>query len=55
MNIGLPLMDGFETTRQIRRLWKNGLKIIAITARVLPVSMKSASSLAWTASENLLN
>ncbi len=36
MNIGMPLMDGFEATRQIRRLRKNGLKIIAITARVLP-------------------
>lgn len=36
MNIGMPLMDGFEATSQIRRLWKNELKIIAITARVLP-------------------
>lgn len=36
MNIGMPLMDGFEAASQIRRLWKNELKIIAITARVLP-------------------
>jgi CheY-like chemotaxis protein len=36
MNIGMPLMDGFEATRQIRKVWKNGLKIVAITARVLP-------------------
>lgn len=36
MNIGMPLMDGFEATRQIRKVWKNGIKIIAITARVLP-------------------
>lgn len=36
MNIGMPLMDGFEATRQIRKVCKNGLKIIAITARVLP-------------------
>ena len=36
MNIGMPKMDGIETTREIRRRWKNGLKIIAITAYVLP-------------------
>lgn len=36
MNIGMPKMDGIETARQIRRHWKNGLKIIAITAYVLP-------------------
>jgi CheY-like chemotaxis protein len=36
MNIGMPKMDGIETTREIRRRWRNGLKIIAITAYVLP-------------------
>lgn len=36
MNIGMPKMDGIETAREIRRRWKNGLKIIAITAYVLP-------------------
>ncbi len=36
MNIGMPEMDGIETTREIRRRWRNGLKIIAITAYVLP-------------------
>jgi CheY-like chemotaxis protein len=36
MNIGMPLMDGIEATRQIRKLWKNGQKIIALTANVLP-------------------
>lgn len=36
MNIGMPKMDGIETTREIRRRWKKGLKIIAITAYVLP-------------------
>jgi CheY-like chemotaxis protein len=36
MNIGMPLMDGFQATRQIRKLWKNGLKIIALTAYILP-------------------
>ncbi len=36
MNIGMPKMDGIETTREIRRLWHNSLKIIAITAYVLP-------------------
>ncbi|HSD57408.1 MAG TPA: response regulator, partial [Methanotrichaceae archaeon] len=36
MNIGMPEMDGIETTREIRRRWQNGLKIIAITAYVLP-------------------
>lgn len=36
MNIGMPKMDGIETAREIRRRWKNGLKIIALTAYVLP-------------------
>lgn len=44
MNIGMPLMDGFEATRQIRRLWKDGLTIIAITARVLPGIRKECLS-----------
>ncbi len=36
MNIGMPEMDGIETTLEIRRRWKNGMKIIALTAYVLP-------------------
>jgi CheY-like chemotaxis protein len=36
MNIGMPEIDGIETTRKIRRRWRNSLKIIAITAYVLP-------------------
>ncbi len=36
MNIGMPKMDGIETAREIRRRGKNSLKIIAITAYVLP-------------------
>lgn len=36
MNIGMPEMDGIETTREIRRRWQDSLKIIAITAYVLP-------------------
>jgi CheY-like chemotaxis protein len=44
MNIGMPLMDGFEATRQIRKLRKNRLKIIAITARVLPGIKKECLS-----------
>ena len=36
MNVGLPEMDGLEATRQIRRLFHNGPKIIAVTAYALP-------------------
>jgi CheY-like chemotaxis protein len=36
MNVGLPEMDGLEATRQIRRLFKNGPRIIAVTAYAVP-------------------
>jgi CheY-like chemotaxis protein len=36
MNIGLPEMDGMEVTRQIRRIFQNGPRIIAVTAYALP-------------------
>jgi CheY-like chemotaxis protein len=36
MNVGLPEMDGMEVTRQIRKLFQNGPKIIAVTAYALP-------------------
>jgi CheY-like chemotaxis protein len=36
MNVGLPVMDGLEATRQIRKLFRNGPKIIAVTAYALP-------------------
>jgi CheY-like chemotaxis protein len=36
MNVSMPLMDGIEATRQIRKRWQNGQKIIALTANVLP-------------------
>jgi len=36
MNIGMPLLDGLETTCEVRRRWQNGPRIVAITARVLP-------------------
>jgi CheY-like chemotaxis protein len=36
MNVGLPEMDGIEVTRQIRRIFQNGPKIIAVTAYDLP-------------------
>lgn len=36
MNVGMPEMDGIEATRRIRRLFRNGPKIIAITAYVHP-------------------
>jgi CheY-like chemotaxis protein len=36
MDIRMPKTDGFETTREIRKLGQKGLKIIAITAYVFP-------------------
>jgi len=36
MNVGMPEMDGLEATRQIRGLFQNGPKIIAVTAYALP-------------------
>jgi CheY-like chemotaxis protein len=36
MNVGLPEMDGMEVTRQIRRIFRNGPRIIAVTAYALP-------------------
>ena len=36
MNVGLPEMDGMEVTRQIRRIFQNGPRIIAVTAYALP-------------------
>ena len=36
MNVGLPEMDGMEVTRQIRGIFQNGPRIIAITAYALP-------------------
>jgi CheY-like chemotaxis protein len=36
MNVGMPEMDGIEATRQIRKLFQNGPKIIAVTAYALP-------------------
>jgi CheY-like chemotaxis protein len=36
MNVGLPVMDGIEATRQIRMLFENGPKIIAVAAYALP-------------------
>ncbi|MGZ6230470.1 MAG: response regulator [Syntrophales bacterium] len=36
MNVGLPLMDGLEATRQIRKLFRIGPKIIAVTAYAFP-------------------
>jgi CheY-like chemotaxis protein len=36
MNVGLPEMDGIEATRQIRGLFRDGPKIIAVTAYALP-------------------
>lgn len=36
MDIVMPEMDGLETAREIRKLGQNGLKIIGITAYVVP-------------------
>jgi CheY-like chemotaxis protein len=36
MNVRMPLMDGIEATREIRRVFPNGPKIVAITAYALP-------------------
>jgi CheY-like chemotaxis protein len=36
MNVGMPEMDGIEATKQIRKLFQNGPKIIAITAYAIP-------------------
>ena len=36
MNVGLPEMDGMEVTKQIRRIFQNGPRIIAVTAYALP-------------------
>ena len=36
MNVGLPDMDGMEITRQIRRIFQNVPRIIAVTAYALP-------------------
>jgi len=36
MNLGLPVMDGLDATRQIRKPFRNGPKIIAVTAYAFP-------------------
>lgn len=36
MNVGLPDVDGMEVTRQVRRSFPNGPRIIAVTAYALP-------------------
>jgi CheY-like chemotaxis protein len=36
MSVGMPLMDGIEATREIRRFFENRLKIVAVTAYALP-------------------
>lgn len=36
MDIIMPGMDGMQATREIRMLRKNGLKILAVTAHVIP-------------------
>ena len=32
MDVQMPVMDGIEAARKVRERWKNGPKIIAITA-----------------------
>jgi CheY-like chemotaxis protein len=36
MNVGMPVMDGIEATREIRRVFPDGPKIVAVTAYALP-------------------
>lgn len=36
MNICMPLMDGIETTIEIRRRYRNGPRIVALTAYTFP-------------------
>jgi len=40
MNVRMPLMDGMEATRQIRRRWQNKQKIIALTALAYPEAVE---------------
>jgi two-component system, sensor histidine kinase and response regulator len=36
MDIAMPVMDGITATKEIRRIWPNGPKIIAIMAYLMP-------------------
>jgi CheY-like chemotaxis protein len=36
MGVGMPGMDGIEATREIRRCFQDGPKIVAVTAYALP-------------------
>ncbi len=36
----MPQLDGFETTKEIRRRWPNGLKVVALTAYALECDSK---------------